>query len=122
MITVFARNPRFFRNFGYAVISLGTLAFAFFFVDLGALRETLFSVRAGTLALSGSLVLISVLLALLRFRIVLKSFGYLPSWRDTFVAFSLGQAWNLIFLNIIGQSLSRAAILSQAKVPAGVSV
>jgi uncharacterized membrane protein YbhN (UPF0104 family) len=122
MITVFARNPRFFRNFGYAVISLGTLAFAFFFVDLGALRETLFSVRAGTLALSGSLVLISVLLALLRFRIVLKSFGYLPSWRDTFVAFSLGQASNLIFLNIIGQSLSRAAILSQAKVPAGVSV
>jgi O-antigen ligase len=74
------------------------------------------------LALSGALILVSVLLALLRFRLVLKSFGYLPSWRDTFVAFALGQASNLIFLNIIGQSLSRAAILSQAKVPAGVSV
>lgn len=119
---MFARSPRILRNIGYAAISLGTLAFVFFVVDLGALQETLFSVRAGTLALSGALVLISVLLALLRFRVVLKSFGYLPSWRDTFVAFSLGQASNLIFLNIIGQSLSRAAILSQAKVPAGVSV
>ncbi|NNE83267.1 MAG: flippase-like domain-containing protein [Alphaproteobacteria bacterium] len=122
MITVFAPNPRILRNIGYTAISLGTLVFVFFVVDLGALQETLFSVRAGTLALSSALILISVLAALLRFRVVLKSFGYLPSWRDTFVAFSLGQASNLIFLNIIGQSLSRAAILSQAKVPAGVSV
>lgn len=110
------------KNIGYAAISLGCLVFAFLFVDLEALQRTLFSVRADTLALGLALVLASVLFALIRFRIVLGSFGYLPSWRDTFVAFSLGQASNLIFLNIIGQSLSRAAILSQANVPAGVSV
>ena len=34
----------------------------------------------------------------------------------------MAKASNLIFLNIIGQSLSRAAILAQANVPAGVSV
>ena len=110
------------KNIGYAVISLGCLVFVFLFVDLGALQGTLFSVRASTLALGTALILASFLLALVRFRTVLGSFGYLPSWRDTFVAFSLGQASNLIFLNIIGQSLSRAAILSQANVPAGVSV
>ncbi|MFT5181948.1 MAG: hypothetical protein ACI8S3_001834 [Alphaproteobacteria bacterium] len=122
MTTVFAGNPGLPKKIGYAGISIGCLTFALFFVDLGTLQTTLFSVQADTLALGGALILASVLFALVRFRVVLKSFGYLPSWRDTFVAFSFGQASNLIFLNIIGQSLSRAAILSQAKVPAGVSV
>ncbi len=119
---MFVAGLRKSKNIGFAAISLGCLVFAFLFVDLEALQGTLYSVRAGTLALGTALILASFLLALVRFRTVLGSFGYLPSWRDTFVAFSLGQASNLIFLNIIGQSLSRAAILSQANVPAGVSV
>lgn len=110
------------KNVRYAVISVGCLILAFNFVEFGALQETLLSVRPSTMVLSTLLVLASVLFALVRFRSVLKSFGYLPSWRDTFIAFSFGQASNLIFFNVIGQSLSRAAVLSQAKVPAGVSV
>ena len=115
-------NSSLSKKFGYTAISLGCLTFAFFFVDLGTLQEAFFSIRSSTLALGATLILASFLLALVRFRFILKSFGYLPSWRDTFVAFSFGQASNLIFLNIIGQSLSRAAILSQANVPAGVSI
>ena len=122
MTAAFAETPRLSKKLGYAAISLGCFAFAFFFVDLETLQETLFSVSAGTLALSAAFILASALLAMVRFRVVLKSFGYVPSWRDTFVAFSFGQASNLIFLNIIGQSLSRAAVLSQANVPPGVSV
>lgn len=116
------RNRKVSRSIGYAVISIGCLIFVFDVVELETLREAFFSLRPSTMAQGAVLILLSVLFALVRFRSVLKSFGYLPTWRDTFVAFAFGQASNLVFFNIIGQSLSRAAILSESGVPAGVSV
>ena len=61
MTAVFAGNTRISKKIGYAAISLGCLTFVFFFVELGSLRETLFSVSASTLALGTALILASFL-------------------------------------------------------------
>lgn len=98
------------------------LMFVLYLVDFRAVAGTLLSVRPSTLAYGTLLILASVALTLVRFRVVMSNFGFRPSWRDTFVAFSFGQASNLTFLNVVGQSISRAAVLSRANVPAGVSV
>ncbi len=68
------------------------------------------------------LVLTNTILSLLRFRSVLTAFGFNPSWRSLFFAHSIGQISNQILLNVIGQSISRAAALAPDGVPLSVSI
>lgn len=111
-----------FRRFIYGVVTAICLLFAVSQTNFAGVVETFRSVRPDTLAYGTVLILASVSLALIRFRVILSYFGFAPSWRDIFVAFAFGQASNMFLLNIVGQSVSRAAVLSRANVPPGVSV
>lgn len=105
-----------------ALISLGSLAATLYFVGLDTVVRTLGSIHWAGIVLAAALVLANSLLSLVRFRSVLRGLGFHPHWRSLFFAHSIGQVSNQIFLNIIGQSLSRAAALAADGVPFSASV
>lgn len=96
--------------------------FAFRTVELDAVVASLGDSKPAYLAFAAALILCNVLLAMVRFKVVLRVFGYSPPWRQMFSAFSIGQLANQIILNVIGQSLSRASILVSAGVPFGATI
>lgn len=67
-------------------------------------------------------ILLNNVLAVVRFGSLLHGFGYPPAVRPLVHAFAIGQISNLFLLNIVGQSLSRAAIMARTGIPFGVSV
>ena len=68
------------------------------------------------------LIIICFLIALFRFGFLLSIFDHRPAFREVLLAFSIGQISNQYLLNIVGQSLSRAVILSRAGVPFSTTV
>lgn len=113
---------RHLRTAVVALISGASLGAIFYIVDFETIFKTLGGIEFHAIASAGVLVLLNAVLALLRFRSVLRSFGYKPAWRQVVFAFTIGQVSNQIFLNVIGQSLSRAAALNSAGVPFSISV
>lgn len=105
-----------------ALISLGSLVATLYFVGIDTVIDTLGSIHWSSIVVAAVLVLANSLLSLVRFRSVLAGLGFRPSWRSLFFAHSIGQVSNQIFLNIIGQSLSRAAALATDGVPFSASV
>lgn len=105
-----------------ALISLGSLVATLYLVGVDTVISTLGSIHWSSIAIAAALVLANSLLSLVRFRSVLHSLGFHPNWRSLFFAHSIGQVSNQIFLNIIGQSLSRAAALAADGVPFSASV
>ncbi|MBS4044914.1 MAG: flippase-like domain-containing protein [Alphaproteobacteria bacterium] len=105
-----------------ALISLGSLVATLYFVGIDTVINTLGSIHWSSIAAAAVLVLANSLLSLVRFRSVLGGLGFHPGWRSLFFAHSIGQVSNQIFLNIIGQSLSRAAALAADGVPFSASV
>lgn len=105
-----------------ALISLGSLAATLYFVGLDTVMRTLGSIHWSGIVVAAALVVANSLLSLVRFRSVLRGLGFHPNWRSLFFAHSIGQVSNQIFLNIIGQSLSRAAALAADGVPFSASV
>jgi uncharacterized membrane protein YbhN (UPF0104 family) len=105
-----------------ALISLGSLVATLYFVGVDTVVQTLGSIHWSSIALAAALVVTNSLLSLVRFRSVLNGLGFHPNWRSLFFAHSIGQVSNQIFLNIIGQSLSRAAALAADGVPVSASV
>lgn len=105
-----------------ALISLGSLAATLYFAGIDTVIATLGSIHWSSIVVGAALVLANSLLSLVRFRSVLAGLGFQPSWRSLFFAHSIGQVSNQIFLNIIGQSLSRAAALAADGVPFSASV
>lgn len=105
-----------------ALISLGSLAATLYFVGIDTVVQTLGSIHWSSIVLAAALVVANSLLSLVRFRSVLHGLGFHPNWRSLFFAHSIGQVSNQIFLNIIGQSLSRAAALAADGVPFSASV
>ena len=105
-----------------ALISLGSLVATLYFVGVDTVIQTLGSIDWSSIAIAAALVLTNSLLSLARFRSVLSGLGFHPNWRSLFFAHSIGQVSNQIFLNIIGQSLSRAAALAADGVPFSASV
>lgn len=95
---------------------------AFYVVGIETVISALREIRPDAILLAGFLVLANAGIAFLRFRSVLRSFGYRPTWRQIAFAFTIGQVSNQLLFNIIGQSLSRAAALNTAGVPFSVSV
>lgn len=113
---------RHFRTAAVALISGASLVAAFYVVGLETIFTALGNIEPHSISLAGILVLLNAVLALLRFRSVLRSFGYRPTWRQIVFAFTIGQVSNQILFNVIGQSLSRAAALNSAGIPFSVSV
>jgi uncharacterized membrane protein YbhN (UPF0104 family)/O-antigen ligase len=105
-----------------ALVSLGSLAATLYFVGIDTVISTLGSIHPVSVVAAGLLVLANSLLSLVRFRSVLRGMGFQPGWRSLFFAHSIGQVSNQIFLNIVGQSLSRAAVLAADGVPFSASV
>ncbi len=105
-----------------ALISLGSLVATLYFVGVDTVVQTLGSIHWASIAIAAALVVTNSLLSLVRFRSVLSGLGFHPNWRSLFFAHSIGQVSNQIFLNIIGQSLSRAAALAADGVPFSASV
>lgn len=105
-----------------ALISLGSLVATLYFVGIDTVINTLGSIHWSSILVAAVLVLANSLLSLVRFRSVLGGLGFHPGWRSLFFAHSIGQVSNQIFLNIIGQSLSRAAALAADGVPFSASV
>ena len=108
-----------------AIVALATVAcmfFAFRTVEFDSVVVSISDSKPAYLAFAAALILCNVLLALVRFKVVLGVFGYSPPWRQLFSAFSIGQLANQIILNVIGQSLSRASILVSTGVPFGATV
>lgn len=105
-----------------ALISLGSLVATLYFVGIDTVIDTLGSIHWSSILMAAVLVLANSLLSLVRFRSVLGGLGFHPGWRGLFFAHSIGQVSNQIFLNIIGQSLSRAAALAADGVPFSASV
>jgi len=95
---------------------------AFRTVEFDSVVASLSDSKPIYLVFAAALILCNVLLALVRFRVVLGVFDYSPPWRQLFSAFSIGQLANQIVLNVIGQSLSRASLLASAGVPFGATV
>lgn len=116
------RLKRHLRTAALALISGASLAAAFYAVGLETILSALTGIRLGPVLLAGVLVLANAVFALLRFRFVLRVFGYRPGWRQIVFAFTIGQVSNQVLFNVIGQSLSRAAALNSAGVPFSVSV
>ena len=105
-----------------ALVSIGSLLATLYFVGVETVVTTLRSIHWFAIALAALLILANSLLSLLRFRSVLRGFGFTPGWRSLFFAHSIGQVSNQILLNVIGQSLSRAAALATEGVPFSASV
>lgn len=111
-----------FRLALLALISLGSLVATLYFVGTDTVIASLGSIHWSSVAAAAVLVLGNSLFSLVRFRSVLRGLGFHPNWRSLFFAHSIGQVSNQIFLNVIGQSLSRAAALAADGVPFSASV
>ena len=95
---------------------------AFYTVDVGVVGKVLGGIKPGYAALAAVLILVNSIVAMVRFRVLLGRFGYLPEWRRLFAAFSIGSLGNQFVLNIIGQSVGRAGILTSSGVPFGATI
>lgn len=105
-----------------ALVSFGSLAAAVYLVGTGAIMSALGAIRWQGLALAALLLVGNNALAFFRFRSVLGAFGFRPELRPALFAYSVGQVSNQVLLNVIGQSLTRAAALARAGIPPGISV
>ncbi len=110
------------RTAALVLISGASMVIAFYVVGIETVLSALRGVERDAIVLAGILVLANAGIAFLRFRSVLRAFGYRPGWRQIVFAFTIGQVSNQLLFNIIGQSLSRAAALNSAGVPFSVSV
>ncbi|WP_341899203.1 lysylphosphatidylglycerol synthase domain-containing protein [Ferrovibrio terrae] len=113
---------RILRNVLFAITSLGALLATFYLVDPEAVALSLRSIHWHGILIATLLVLANNYFSLLRFRSVLRTFGFRPSWHSLFFSHSVGQVSNQILFNVIGQSLSRAAVLASNGVPYSISI
>jgi uncharacterized membrane protein YbhN (UPF0104 family)/O-antigen ligase len=104
------------------LISLVSLAAVFFLVDLTEVLDTLARLDFMSLALTSTLIVLSNIVAMARFRAVLGTLNAKVGWRDVLFAFSVGQVSNQFLLNILGQSVTRAMSLARAGVSVSVSL
>lgn len=114
--------PRILRNVLFAITSLGSLIATFYLVDPEAVALSLRSIHWQGILIAALLVLANNYFSLLRFRSVLRTFGFRPNWHSLFFSHSIGQISNQILFNVIGQSISRAAVLASNGVPYSVSI
>lgn len=110
------------RSVLYILVSAALLGAALYLVGIQTSLNALAGLQFEAGLAAFLLLLCNMLFVFLRFRSVLKNFGYRPNWSTSALAFIAGQISNQVLLNVVGQSLSRAATLQAAKIPFGVSV
>jgi glycosyltransferase involved in cell wall biosynthesis/uncharacterized membrane protein YbhN (UPF0104 family) len=104
------------------IASAGAITLLFLTVDTAEIGRSLSAFDAWHATVAAALIFSNQACALLRFRSVLSTHGHAPGTGPLLRSFAIGQLSNIFLLNIIGQSLSRAAVLSQAGVPFGTTV
>ena len=105
-----------------AVAAALCMAIAFRTIDFDALVGALAGTNPHYATLAVALLLLNSLLAMVRFRVVMRKLGYSPGWSRTFAAFSIGSLGNQFVFNIIGQSVGRAGILTSSGIPFGATI
>ena len=98
------------------------MALAFRSIDLDEVGAALGGASPRYAALAFLLILLSTLVAMVRFRVLLGRFDFAPPWRSLFTAFSVGLLGNQFAFNVIGQSVGRAGILVTSGVPFAATV
>jgi len=109
---------------GAVTIAVSLACFAFVVVEYNLLDsvDRLRSSNPAQVMLVLCLLAGAVVLTYFRFRFVLAAFGFRVRGRTAVLAFSAGHVSNAFLFNVIGQSISRATILSSGGVPANVTV
>lgn len=116
-------RTRLYKTLALLSISALSLFVAFRLLDFAILMEVLRTAKLDALGVSAAMIFLGMGVSLLRFRSVLGALGHgNVAAKDLFVAFTVGQASSLILFNVVGQSLSRAAMLASKGVPFGVTV
>lgn len=90
-------------------------------IDWHSFSLTMTKISKETIVVVLLLVVFANLVAYVRARSVIRVLGFSPGWRSMFLAYASGNITNLS-LNVVGQSLTRAVVLSENGVPSGVSV
>ena len=98
-------------------MTVACLVLAFLTIDTGSLEQSLMEVRLEYAALAGLLLLLNLMAAVWKFRVLMHRLEYSPGWRPLFTSFSIGLLGSQFFFNIIGQSIGRAVILRASGVP-----
>src|SRR5688572_17522262 len=102
-----------------------TLAFALVVVaafGLGDILSAMVSAHVSYVALAVAFACCATLVAYFRFRMLVRAFGFEIAGQPTFFAFVSGQVSNQFLANILGQSVTRAALLQRQGVPASVTI
>ena len=110
------------RTAAVVAATAACMVLAFRNVDVGAVGQALSEIKPRYAAFAVVLLLCNSLVAMARFRVVLGGFGYAPAWRRLIAAFSVGLLGNQFVLNIIGQSVGRAGVLTSSGVPFGATI
>ena len=103
-------------------VSITTFAIALSIVDFSDFWASLGKIPAVAILCAIGAAVANALVSLVRFRTTLDRFGYRAKLGRLSVAFGIGQVSNQFLLNVIGQSLSRAAILASENIPFGATV
>lgn len=110
------------RKAAFALASCGMLALAIVYAGPEASFSELARLSPSVISLAFLAIIASTAFSALRFRSVLHALGYRPPLRSLIVAFTTGHVSNAFLLNVIGQSVSRAAVLKAAGTPTSVTV
>lgn len=105
-----------------ALVSVGAIALLFVTVDATEVGRSLAEFEAWHVTAAVALIAANQACALFRFRSVLSAVGHVPATGALLRAVAIGQFSNSFLLNFIGQSLSRAAMLSRSGIPFGTTV
>jgi uncharacterized membrane protein YbhN (UPF0104 family) len=110
------------RTILVTLVSITTFAVALNIVDFSDFWTSLNNIPTIAVVCAVGAIVANALVSLVRFRTTLNRFGHRAKLAPLFVAFGIGQVSNQFLLNVIGQSLSRAAILASENIPFGATV
>ncbi len=111
------------RRLIQAIVSFAFLATVLLIVfqqsNPAALSRTASEIAAGPLALAFAALVLGVLLAAVRVKLVADDLGYRLAWRDALSALGLSQLGGAVFFQLAGQLIARGAYLSKRGIPVG---
>src|SRR6185436_19320705 len=98
---------------GFAILAVTCVAFAFAVrtIDVGAVWDVAKSISVQTIGIVGALLLLSALLATIRFWFMASDLGHSLSPRDAMLALSVGQIVGTLTVQYFGQIAARSALL-----------
>jgi hypothetical protein len=120
---LFDMLPRSLLQTLVSVTLLGAVLFAVIQqAGLSNLSQTALDTPAGPVLLAVCGLMVGVLLAAARVKLVADDLGYELKWRDALSALGLSQLGGAAFFHLAGQLIARSAYLSRRGIPVGASV